>query len=450
MAPCHCRGRRRAARPRADRQPRRPGSRVRRPALPRRRRARPLGAAARGPRGRRRRGRGRAGPGRAGRPRRVVAAAPGGAPRPLECRTGAGGVRACGGRGCPPAVGAGGQRRGRGPRTSRSAGRPRGSARTVPGRPSRPSSSTPLPRIRPCRPRPTRCWRSPTTSTRCRWRTSRLRATRWSRSTRPTRRWPPGSRGCASRPSRRGWSTCSCAATPTRSTRCSPSVRRCATRRTTSTPTQLREFTKQRRQLTASVTTAARRMAREEGVKTTESVADQVEATLTAAMLETDAAKAVRSGLLVTALAATGLGDLDLSGAVALPDALGFSATAATRRRTRPDRASPAARRTRPGCRREGAGGGRRAALRRQGRPRRDREGAPGRAPLGGEAPGQDPADPVRDRRAPQPGRRLSRAPSRRSTTSWARPKRSQAEARGGRRRGAVEVDAARAARDRL
>ncbi|MDR7253821.1 putative ATP-grasp superfamily ATP-dependent carboligase [Nocardioides sp. BE266] len=92
--------------------------------------------------------------------------------------------------------------------------------------------------------------------------------------------------------------------------------------------TQLREFTKQRRQLTASVTTAARRMAREEGVKVTQSVADQVEATLTAAMLEPDAAKAVRSGMLVTALEATGLGDLDLSGAVAVPEALGFSAKA--------------------------------------------------------------------------------------------------------------------------
>lgn len=92
--------------------------------------------------------------------------------------------------------------------------------------------------------------------------------------------------------------------------------------------TQLREFTKQRRQLTATVTTAARRMAREEGVKTTQSVADQIEATLTAAMLEPDAARAVRSGLLVTALAATGLGDLDLSEAVALPKALGFSAKA--------------------------------------------------------------------------------------------------------------------------
>ena len=92
--------------------------------------------------------------------------------------------------------------------------------------------------------------------------------------------------------------------------------------------TQLREFTKQRRQLTASVTTAARRMAREEGVRTTESVGEQVEATLTAAMLEPDAARAVRSGLLVTSLSATGLGDLDLSGAVAVPEALGFSAKA--------------------------------------------------------------------------------------------------------------------------
>jgi uncharacterized coiled-coil protein SlyX len=92
--------------------------------------------------------------------------------------------------------------------------------------------------------------------------------------------------------------------------------------------TQLREFTKQRRQLTASVTTAARRMAREEGVRTTQSVADQVEATLTAAMLEPDAARAVRSGLLVTSLSATGLGDLDLTGAVAAPEALGFTARA--------------------------------------------------------------------------------------------------------------------------
>ena len=93
---------------------------------------------------------------------------------------------------------------------------------------------------------------------------------------------------------------------------------------------QLRELTRQRRQLTAAVTTTARRFARVEGVKVTEAVADQVEATLTAAMIDADAAKAVRSGLLVTAVAATGVGELDLTEAVALPEALGFQATART------------------------------------------------------------------------------------------------------------------------
>ena len=94
--------------------------------------------------------------------------------------------------------------------------------------------------------------------------------------------------------------------------------------------TQLRELTRQRRQLTAAVTTSARRLARGEGVTVTQAVADQVEATLTAAMLEPDAARAVRSGLLVAALSATGLGDLDVGGAVAVPEALGFTATPRT------------------------------------------------------------------------------------------------------------------------
>ena len=91
---------------------------------------------------------------------------------------------------------------------------------------------------------------------------------------------------------------------------------------------QLRELTKQRRQLTAAVTTSARQHARREGVKVTPAVAEQVEATLTAAMIDADAARAVRSGLLTTSLAATGVGELDLSGAVALPGALGFVASA--------------------------------------------------------------------------------------------------------------------------
>lgn len=94
---------------------------------------------------------------------------------------------------------------------------------------------------------------------------------------------------------------------------------------------QLRELTRQRRQLTAAVTTRARAVARERGVKVTDAVADQVEATLTAAMLDAGAAAAVRSGLLVTPLAATGVEAVDAAAAVALPEALGFTAAPVSR-----------------------------------------------------------------------------------------------------------------------
>lgn len=88
----------------------------------------------------------------------------------------------------------------------------------------------------------------------------------------------------------------------------------------------LRALTRQRRQLTAAVTQRARALAGEEGVRVTPSVADQVEATLTAAMLDPRCAEAVRSGLLVSALSATGVDEVDVHAAVALPDALGFTA----------------------------------------------------------------------------------------------------------------------------
>lgn len=90
---------------------------------------------------------------------------------------------------------------------------------------------------------------------------------------------------------------------------------------------ELRTLTKQRRQLTAAVTTGARAQAASAGVKVTQAVADQVEATLTAAMVDPQCAEAVRSGLLVTALASTGVDEVDLSAAVATPEALGFTAT---------------------------------------------------------------------------------------------------------------------------
>jgi len=90
---------------------------------------------------------------------------------------------------------------------------------------------------------------------------------------------------------------------------------------------ELRALTKQRRQLTSAVTQQARSLAKDEGVKVTSAVSDQVEATLTAAMLDPECAKAVRSGLLTTALSSTGVDAVDVAGAVALPEALGFAAT---------------------------------------------------------------------------------------------------------------------------
>lgn len=91
--------------------------------------------------------------------------------------------------------------------------------------------------------------------------------------------------------------------------------------------TQLRALTAQRRQLTAAVTTVARRHALSEGQKVTESVATEIEATLTAAMVDAGAAAALQSGLLVRAFATTGVDDLDPSAYVAVADAIGHVAS---------------------------------------------------------------------------------------------------------------------------
>lgn len=90
----------------------------------------------------------------------------------------------------------------------------------------------------------------------------------------------------------------------------------------------LRALTRQRRQLTAAITQQARSLAGDEGVKVTQSVADQVEATLTAAMIDQRCGQAVRSGLLVAAISTTGVDEVDVASAVAVPDALGFVAAA--------------------------------------------------------------------------------------------------------------------------
>jgi hypothetical protein len=90
---------------------------------------------------------------------------------------------------------------------------------------------------------------------------------------------------------------------------------------------ELRALTRQRRQLTAAVTAQAKTLAAEAGQRVTAAVAEQVEATLTAAMVDPGAAVAVRSWLLVATLSATGVDVVDVAAALAVPEALGFSAT---------------------------------------------------------------------------------------------------------------------------
>ncbi|HSE08173.1 MAG TPA: hypothetical protein VLB29_05865 [Nocardioidaceae bacterium] len=86
---------------------------------------------------------------------------------------------------------------------------------------------------------------------------------------------------------------------------------------------ELRELGRQRRQLIAAVTRQARGLAGELGQKLGESVATQVEETLHAAMVDEDAAKAVRTGLLIKPLAVTGMEAGDVVESVAVPTSLG-------------------------------------------------------------------------------------------------------------------------------
>jgi hypothetical protein len=95
----------------------------------------------------------------------------------------------------------------------------------------------------------------------------------------------------------------------------------------------LRELTKQRRQLTGAVSREGRALAAELRLEVSDEVTRQVEETLHAAMIDEQAAAAVRSGLLVTPLAATGVGELDVADAVAVPSAIGLTARPAPRKR---------------------------------------------------------------------------------------------------------------------
>ncbi len=89
---------------------------------------------------------------------------------------------------------------------------------------------------------------------------------------------------------------------------------------------ELRALTRQRRQLTTALAGSARALARDAGVRLTGPVVDQVEGVLNAAMLDPVAAKAVRTGRVLTAFTSTGLGDLEVEAVVAVPEALDVEA----------------------------------------------------------------------------------------------------------------------------
>lgn len=97
----------------------------------------------------------------------------------------------------------------------------------------------------------------------------------------------------------------------------------------------LRALTTQRRKLTATVAREGAELAAELGQKVTPAVTEQVQATLHAAMTDEVAGTAVRSGVLLGSLAATGLDEVDLTDALALPlELIGLPAEAAARERS--------------------------------------------------------------------------------------------------------------------
>ncbi len=81
----------------------------------------------------------------------------------------------------------------------------------------------------------------------------------------------------------------------------------------------LRALTAQRRTLTATVAREGATLASELGQRVSSVVTEQVQGTLHAAMTDERAAQAVRSGVLVSTIEATGLDDVDLSRSLAVP-----------------------------------------------------------------------------------------------------------------------------------
>ncbi|WP_369141112.1 hypothetical protein [Modestobacter versicolor] len=82
---------------------------------------------------------------------------------------------------------------------------------------------------------------------------------------------------------------------------------------------ELRQLGRQRNQVVAALARQARGLAHAEGHDVSSAVAEQVESTLRAAVVDPDAGEALAAGRLTTALSYSGLGPVDLGGAVATP-----------------------------------------------------------------------------------------------------------------------------------
>lgn len=99
---------------------------------------------------------------------------------------------------------------------------------------------------------------------------------------------------------------------------------------------ELMQLNKQRQVVLRAVTQQARALARDLGHPVSGAIAEEVEQTLRAVMSDPAAADAVRTGTLLRSLSGTGFGEVDLTGALALPEAA-------------PDRARPPAPQQRAG-----------------------------------------------------------------------------------------------------
>lgn len=173
----------------------------------------------------------------------------------------------------------------------------------------------------------------------------------------------------------------------------------------------MRELARQRRRLVNAVAGEGRRLAREHGTRISEQVLRQVEDTLQAAMIDADAAAAVRTGLLLDALNPAGVGSLKVATAVADHTALGKGCARSAGGRT--------ASAGRGGASRSGDGSGRRAATKR----------------ALSAVPERDPAEVERERQEEERARRAEQRAAARAAVDEARSELDAAEEQRGARR---------------